>query len=133
MRTDDTRELYVQERLQRWGQATARACMTCASGHSLDKPDKVTRVSSHRGRKKGRGLEVSKEEKAYENIATSWYLLEYVLKFLVRKHMSLDDCPKGIKVRAAFVAYKEDFSRTSFQCRILGLCARSYPWRAVWT
>jgi hypothetical protein len=37
-----------------------------------------------------------------------------VLKFLVRKHMSLGDCLEGIQVRAAFVAYKEDFPRTSF-------------------
>ena len=37
-----------------------------------------------------------------------------VLKFLVRKNMSLGDCLEGIQVRAAFVAYKEHFSRTPF-------------------
>lgn len=37
-----------------------------------------------------------------------------MLKFLVREYMSLSDCLKSIQVRAAFVAYKEDFSRTSF-------------------
>jgi hypothetical protein len=37
-----------------------------------------------------------------------------VLKFLVRKHMSLGDRLEGIQVRATFVADKEYFARTSF-------------------
>ena len=128
MRTDDVRELYIQERLQRWGQATASACVTCASGHS---PDKVMRVSSNQGR----GLEVSKEEKADENIVMLWYLLEYVLKFLVHKHMSLDDCPKGIEVHAALWRTRRTFPvrplPSKHQSQTLGLCARFDPARAA--
>ena len=37
-----------------------------------------------------------------------------VLKFLVRKHMSLGDRLESIQVRATFVADKEHFARTSF-------------------
>jgi hypothetical protein len=41
-------------------------------------------------------------------------LCERVLKFLMGEHMSLGNCLEGIQIRAAFMAYKEHLSCTSF-------------------